>query len=305
MSNADGDARDGDDQMSVRDLPSFAIDQSRRSTDMSDDLLGSAAQNPMSIAAPYRPRWSIPSAASQTQFDSSLLDWQMSQEESATIYSCSPSSISLAREPENSVAIVAPLSSDAFGVHDRCLDSIGSSTSGHNPPFFLERRRVISTPSRSSATSLAVGAESPLHQPLSEADELDSQMADLVLSSGSGSAAGGTPSHSASASSVSVSQLIRPRGGSQPIHLARAATTNAIRLKEKSAGQPPNYGGTSSAPYGSDMRTAPGSAPESFNIDLAIEKNKARLRVRATSASNQSFAPGDNTPFGLDGLSPG
>ncbi|KAJ2635682.1 hypothetical protein GGF44_003285, partial [Coemansia sp. RSA 1694] len=64
------------------------------------------------------------------------------------------------------------------------------------------------------------------------------------------------------------------------------------------------YGAIPSSQLNSDMRAGPGSAPESFNIDLAIEKNKARLRVRATSASSQSFVPGDNSPFGLDGLSP-
>ncbi|KAJ2747665.1 rim15, signal transduction response regulator [Coemansia sp. BCRC 34301] len=258
MSNADGSAGEGDDnegdeQLGGHALSSFAPDQTGRRTDLNE----------------------VPSAGPQAQFDSSLLDWQMSQEEPATAYSCSPLSASLAHEPVRAMAI-APLSTDTFGGRDR--------------------RRVISTPSRSSATSLAVGAESPVHQPLSEADELDLPMAELSLSSHSASV-------SASASSVSVSQLIRPRGGSQPIHLARAATTNAIRLKEKSAGQS-SYGASSSAQYTPVMRTGPGSAPESFNIDLAIEKNKVRLRVRATSTSNQSFVPGDNTPFSLDGLSP-
>ncbi|KAJ2772683.1 hypothetical protein GGI18_004836, partial [Coemansia linderi] len=200
---------------------------------------------------------------------------------------------------------IAPLSTGAFGGGlERYSDSVAGNTGGYTPPFQNERRRVTSTPSRTSATSLAVGADSPVYQALSEADELDASMAEMSLSSASGSAAGGTPSHSTSASSVSVSQLIRPRGGSQPIHLARAATTNAIRLKEKSAAQP-NYGAISSSRHKADVRTGPGSAPESFNIDLAIEKNKARLRVRATSTSNQSYVPGDNTPFGHDGLSPG
>ncbi|KAJ2509032.1 hypothetical protein IWW47_000279 [Coemansia sp. RSA 2052] len=311
MSNADGDAREGEDnegdeRMSGHGLPSFAIDQVNRSTNLGENMLGSAAPDSISmpvLATSYRPRWSIPSVVGpQARFDSSLLDWQMSQEESATTYSRSPSSISLAREPARAMAI-APLSTDAFGAHGRYSESAESSTSGHIPPFALERRRVISTPSRTSATSLAVSAEPPAHQPLSEADELDVPMAELALSSASGDAASATSSHSASTSLVSVSQLIRPRGGSQPIHLARAATTNAIRLKEKSAGQP-SYGAIPSSQLNSDMRAGPGSAPESFNIDLAIEKNKARLRVRATSASSQSFVPGDNSPFGLDGLSP-
>ncbi|KAJ2750853.1 hypothetical protein GGI19_004858, partial [Coemansia pectinata] len=311
MSNADIDARDNDDnegdgRSAGLDSSSLAISQVRRSTDLSGIMLGSSASDSISIpalATSYHPRWSIPSVGPQSQFDSSLMDWQLSQDESATVYSCSPSSVSLA-EPTRAMAI-APLSTSAFGGGlERFSDGAVSSTSGCTPQFVPERRRVTSTPSRSSAVSLAAGADSPLYQALSEADELDASMAELSLASAGGSAAGGTPSHSASASSVSVSQLIRPRGGSQPIHLARAATTNAIRLKEKSAAQP-NYGTIPSAQRNADVRTGPGSAPESFNIDLAIEKNKARLRVRATSTSNQSFVPGDNTPFGHDGLSPG
>ncbi|KAJ2829184.1 hypothetical protein GGI24_002201, partial [Coemansia furcata] len=312
MSNADIDARDnddneGDNRIAGLDSSPLAINQVRRSADLSGIMLGSAASDSFSIPAlttSYHPRWSIPSVGPQSQCDSSLMDWQLSQDESATVYSCSPLSVSLAHEPARTTAI-APLSTSAFGGGlERFSDGAASSTGGYAPPFMTERRRVISTPSRSSAASLAVGADSPVYHALSEADELEASMTELSLSSAGGSAAGGTPSHSASASSVSVSQLIRPRGGSQPIHLARAATTNAIRLKEKSAAQP-SHGGITSTQHDSDVRTSPGSAPEAFNIDLAIEKNKARLRVRATSTSNQSFVPGDNTPFGHDGLSPG
>ncbi|KAJ2729967.1 hypothetical protein IW152_005427 [Coemansia sp. BCRC 34962] len=313
LSNADdlaagvNDDDEADGQIAGLDSPSLATNQVRRSTDLSGILLGSSAPDSVSIpalATSYHPRWSIPSVGPQSQFGSSLMDWQLSQDESATVYSCSLSSASLAHEPARAMAI-APLSTGAVGGGlEHYSDSVAGNTGGYTPPFQNERRRVTSTPSRTSATSLAVGADSPVYQALSEADELDASMAELSLSSVSGGAAGGMPSHSASASSVSVSQLIRPRGGSQPIHLARAATTNAIRLKEKSVAQP-SYGAIPSTRHKADVRTGPGSAPESFNIDLAIEKNKARLRVRATSTSNQSYVPGDNTPFGHDGLSPG
>ncbi|KAJ2451134.1 hypothetical protein EV183_003818 [Coemansia sp. RSA 2336] len=84
---------------------------------------------------------------------------------------------------------------------------------------------------------------------------------------------------------TAISPAVRPRGGSQPIHLAKAATANAIRLKEKSAALYGD-GGTPLSKHMS-MRASPGSAPESFNIGTAIEKSKARLRMRATSASHQ------------------
>ncbi|KAJ2043929.1 hypothetical protein GGH13_009703, partial [Coemansia sp. S155-1] len=181
MSNADMDAgddndNDGDSRLAGLDSSSLAINQVRRSTDLSGIMLGSSASDSISIpalATSYHPRWSIPSVGPQSQFDSSLMDWQMSQDESATVYSCSPSSVSLANEPIRAMAI-APLSTGAFGgALERFSDGAVGSTSGYTPPFAPERRRVTSTPSRSSAVSLAAGAESPLYQALSEADELD------------------------------------------------------------------------------------------------------------------------------------
>ncbi|KAJ2646472.1 hypothetical protein IWW40_005389 [Coemansia sp. RSA 1250] len=84
---------------------------------------------------------------------------------------------------------------------------------------------------------------------------------------------------------TAMSPAVRPRGGSQPIHLAKAATANAIRLKEKSSAV---YGdGSTPLSKHMSMRASPGSAPESFNIGTVIEKSKARLRMRATSASHQ------------------
>ncbi|KAJ2844742.1 hypothetical protein IWW36_005063, partial [Coemansia brasiliensis] len=84
---------------------------------------------------------------------------------------------------------------------------------------------------------------------------------------------------------TAISPAVRPRGGSQPIHLAKAATANAIRLKEKTAAL---YGdGSTPLSKHMAMRASPGSAPESFNIGTTIEKSKARLRMRATSASHQ------------------
>ncbi|KAJ1761701.1 hypothetical protein LPJ58_001033 [Coemansia sp. RSA 1591] len=96
------------------------------------------------------------------------------------------------------------------------------------------------------------------------------------------------PLYSAPQPGLSTSPAVRPRGGSQPIHLAKAATANAIRLKEKSAAR----SGDSSTSASS--RVSPGSAPESFSIGMAIEKSKARLRMRATSASNQPVGLGDD-----------
>ncbi|KAJ2112021.1 hypothetical protein GGF48_005395, partial [Coemansia sp. RSA 921] len=65
------------------------------------------------------------------------------------------------------------------------------------------------------------------------------------------------PLYSAPQPGLSTSPAVRPRGGSQPIHLAKAATANAIRLKEKSAAR----SGDSSTSASS--RVSPGSAPES------------------------------------------
>ncbi|KAJ1724821.1 hypothetical protein LPJ53_000957 [Coemansia erecta] len=105
------------------------------------------------------------------------------------------------------------------------------------------------------------------------------------------------------------SQPIRSRGGSQTVHLARAATTNAIRLKGKGAavaGDSTVSGGIGIALSPSnvvtDRRAAHGSAPEPSNIDLAVERGVLRPRVRATSASNQQFGPNsDPIPGTYDG----
>ncbi|KAJ2372447.1 hypothetical protein IW150_004111, partial [Coemansia sp. RSA 2607] len=130
------------------------------------------------------------------------------------------------------------------------------------------------------------------------------------------SSANSTVSNASGALSVlgyPSSQPIRTRGGSQTVHLARAATTNAIRLKGKGAaatGESASSGGIGIALSPSnvvtDRRTAHGSAPEPSNIDLAVERGVLRPRVRATSASNQQFGPNsDNITGTYDGSSYG
>ncbi|KAJ2709678.1 hypothetical protein H4R19_004130, partial [Coemansia spiralis] len=94
-----------------------------------------------------------------------------------------------------------------------------------------------------------------------------------------------------------ATQAVRPRGGSQPVHLARAATANAIRLKDRG---PASVGDAVAGPLVPPLRrvsathVGPGSAPESLGLDSAMERGKARLRLRATSASNQPVAVGDS-----------
>ncbi|KAJ2358544.1 hypothetical protein GGF43_000736 [Coemansia sp. RSA 2618] len=150
----------------------------------------------------------------------------------------------------------------------------------------LAQERAAALPGHSPSSSTAYDiATTPVGaQPsAAEAANLDTALA----SSNSGSL-GSTPSHPTPPPALVTSQAVRPRGGSQPIHLAKTATANAIRLKEKSAA----LSGDSITPASS--RASPGSAPESFSIDMAIEKSKARLRMRATSASNQPINLGDD-----------
>ncbi|KAJ1935104.1 hypothetical protein EC988_008590, partial [Linderina pennispora] len=79
-----------------------------------------------------------------------------------------------------------------------------------------------------------------------------------------------------------VAQHVRPRGASQPVHLARAATTNAIRLKEK--------GGVDmrGAPQ---LRVEPGSAPEPSSMESVMGG-----RGRATSTGAQAKRPVASRP---------
>ncbi|KAJ2524106.1 hypothetical protein GGI11_001048 [Coemansia sp. RSA 2049] len=95
-------------------------------------------------------------------------------------------------------------------------------------------------------------------------------------------------------SAHSTQSIVRPRGGSQPAHLARTATTNAIRLKGKStasqaADDSAKVGQRYSRSYGSA-----GSAPEQLTIDHVADRNKAWTRSRACSASYQPLDPGDS-----------
>ncbi|KAJ2556158.1 rim15, signal transduction response regulator [Coemansia sp. RSA 1933] len=190
-------------------------------------------------------------------FDQQLMDWRLSQDGSATLYSHSPASSTV-------------------------QDLANSSSQTSDPLSVLRHSGDGAEHSSTSVTSSAPNiptAPMNIHH------------------------------HS------SAQNIVRPRGGSQPAHLARTATTNAIRLKEKSAvsqvvDDAVKLSQHNSRPYG----TA-GSAPEQFSIDHIIERSKAQFRVRASSASHQPFASdeiitsgssngGDQTPSrAIDGSS--
>ncbi|KAJ1800907.1 rim15, signal transduction response regulator [Coemansia sp. RSA 2399] len=104
---------------------------------------------------------------------------------------------------------------------------------------------------------------------------------------------------SISASSTNSAQnIVRPRGGSQPAHLARTATTNAIRLKEKNAASQAVDDAIRLSQHHSRPYSSAGSAPEQFSIDNVIERSRSQFRVRACSASHQLFASEENIASG-------
>ncbi|KAJ2162138.1 hypothetical protein GGF46_000880 [Coemansia sp. RSA 552] len=192
-----------------------------------------------------RQQWT-PAARVQGFFYPSILDWHLSQNESTTPHSHSPSS-STAYEPAGAASSTQP----------KQRAQTGSRLSSHEGAM---DPRYVSEPAgaASAAPSVPITASPGMLPP---------------------------PPPAAS------SQAIRPRGGSHPIHLAKTATANAIRLKEKSAVQAGD--GSISAPYRSSLRVSPGSAPESSSIDMAAEANRSRLRMRATSASHHPVSLSD------------
>ncbi|KAJ1771078.1 hypothetical protein LPJ74_002665 [Coemansia sp. RSA 1843] len=187
------------------------------------------------------------SSMAPSLFDQQLMDWRLSQDGSATLYSHSPSSST---------------------AHD--LANASSQTS--EPLSVLRHVDDIAEYESPSATSNALNiptAPMSIHQ------------------------------HGLSTSSPSSAQnIVRPRGGSQPAHLARTATTNAIRLKEKNAATQAADDAIKLSQHHSRPYGGAGSAPEQFSIDYAIEKSKTQRRVRACSASHQPFASEENLTSG-------
>ncbi|KAJ2849222.1 hypothetical protein GGI22_005573, partial [Coemansia erecta] len=99
-------------------------------------------------------------------------------------------------------------------------------------------------------------------------------------------------------SANSAQNIARPRGGSQLAHLARTATTNAIRLKEKNAASQAAEDVIKLSQLHSRPYSSAGSAPEQFSIDNVIERSRSQFRVRACSASHQPFGSEENIASG-------
>ncbi|KAJ1893793.1 hypothetical protein LPJ66_005554 [Kickxella alabastrina] len=220
--------------------------------------------------ADYSQGWP-PAAGKQALFDASIRDWrQLSQDGSSTLCNHSPAS--------SSAQIMPAMLSNPFGASEnRTLDT--ASGQGTKPKLH--------------------GIKSDVAIERYATDLSDYEAGSTRSSPSNSSSHGGSPAYAITQpSSTPVgAQPIRPRGGSQLVHLARAATTNAIRLKEREFAAAGESGGSNAGsvpPMSSTMeevRLTPGSAPEPSNIDLAIERSKIQPRVRATSASSQPFAP--------------
>ncbi|KAJ2660028.1 hypothetical protein IWW48_003191 [Coemansia sp. RSA 1200] len=145
---------------------------------------------------------------------------------------------------------------------------------------------------------LSQDGSTPLYSNLDDASEYDSPSA-VTSTLNIPSAPMNIQQHALPTPSAhSAQSIVRPRGGSQPAHLARTATTNAIRLKGKStasqaADDSAKVGQRYSRSYGSA-----GSAPEQLTIDHVADRNKAWTRSRACSASYQPLDPGDSPASG-------
>ncbi|KAJ1817175.1 hypothetical protein LPJ75_001796, partial [Coemansia sp. RSA 2598] len=235
----------------------------------------------------------------QSNLDSSIMEWQqrhqqqqrLSQDGSVAPYSLSQSSSATRNMSEVPLEHQFPASEGK---------DLGQQQPG-------TRAKPASSLVRADTGSSSVSASAALFDSPSSTRRASETVEGELASAGSNSSSG------ASTQAYTTPQPVRSRGGSQIVHLARAATTNAIRLKEKSAaGSADSAGGSGSASgsgYGIGtgviIRRASvnpvaerrlghhGSAPEPSNIDLAIERGHLRPRVRATSASNQSSGPGN------------
>ncbi|KAJ2787827.1 hypothetical protein GGI15_000396 [Coemansia interrupta] len=262
---------------------------------------GSAISAADASSSPYPP---LPA------FDKSIVDWQQrSQDDTPTLYR-HLQFLSGARNAGSSSAnpfdTPARKPSRSSVIQMRAEGSLSlASNSEHAADAGLDSDSHDDAASDTEADADAA-ADADISGQATPQRRASTAVGDEPLSANSTvSNASGTPS----ALGYPSSQPIRSRGGSQTVHLARAATTNAIRLKGKGAapaGDSTASGGIgialSPAKVVTDRRTAHGSAPEPSNIDLAVERGVLRPRVRATSASNQQFGPNsDPIPGTYDG----
>ncbi|KAJ1943183.1 hypothetical protein FBU59_002990, partial [Linderina macrospora] len=190
--------------------------------------------------------WATPGASQHNaMFDPSMLDWRLSQDVSATRTYSSTSSTAQ-EHMQGTLGSVSSLP----GSEVRASSHAGI-------PFTVDYRRTGSLPSR-APSSVAGSSDILMHRYPSEPIDYEaSSMASTASNAWSNTST--TPAPPALPGTVYPSQHVRPRGTSQPVHLARAATTNAIRLKEKGA-----MADSRTAPV---LRTEPGSAPEPSNVE--------------------------------------
>ncbi|KAJ2722965.1 hypothetical protein GGI07_002977 [Coemansia sp. Benny D115] len=269
----------------------------RRTNRSSLAVAGGVNERANSETSMYSPAWGPPLPGQSTLFDSSIMDWRRhSQDESATFYSHSQSSSTTAPAmPAAMPASIYTRGGSALADDTSTQDGEdGMQSASSEPPF----QRYNSEPLEYDAGSLTSLTGLP------------------ASTSGSVNGMQSYPIHPASSLPV-TSQLARPRGGSHLVHLARAATTNAIRLKEKNSAAPIESGSATSASIAlprssvstaigpTSARSGHGSAPEPSNMDFAIERGQIQPRMRATSASSQPFGASSGKPLpagGPDGV---
>ncbi|KAJ2077040.1 hypothetical protein H4R24_005361 [Coemansia sp. RSA 988] len=226
------------------------------------------------VATPQSQKWLSATKRLQWLFYPSIPNWQLPPDGPATLQDSSPSPSSV---------------NDLTGAPGNMQRQHSSSSECPAMPH---------TSSQELQTGLATATEGVVRRHAQENAELGTALA--TPSSGSITNMQSCP---IPPPSVPISQAVRPRGGSQPMHLARAATANAIRLKEKSAVRSVDTNNSVSR-RASAAHMSPGSAPELFNIDVAIGKNRTPVRMRATSATIQQVPLTDETSGGTEATSP-
>ncbi|KAJ2612444.1 hypothetical protein H4S08_002689 [Coemansia sp. RSA 1365] len=231
-------------------------------------------QSSTDAATPQSQKWLSATKRLQWLFYPSIPNWQLPPDGPATPQGLSPSS-SLANDPASTLA------------------NMQQQHSSNTESPTLPR-----TSSRELQSELATATESVANRHAHEHTETGTK----ITASSSGSIGSMQP-YSIPPPSVPMPQPVRPRGGSQPMHLARAATANAIRLKERSAVRSVDASNSVSR-RASTAHMSPGSAPELFNIDVAIGKNRTPARMRATSASNHPASLTDEASGGTEATSP-
>ncbi|KAJ2791560.1 hypothetical protein H4R20_006851, partial [Coemansia guatemalensis] len=231
-------------------------------------------QTPTDSATPQSQKWLSATKRLQWLFYPSIPNWQLPSDGPATLQGPSPS---------------LSAANDLAGAPPNTQQQHSSSTDSPTMPR---------TSSQELQSGLASATEGVARRHAHEHTESGATLA--TPSSGS---IGNMQPCPIPPPSVPMSQSVRPRGGSHPMHLARAATANAIRLKEKSAARSIDTNNSVSR-RASAARMSPGSAPELFNIDVAIGKNRTPVRMRATSATIQQAPLTDETSGGTEATSP-